>query len=83
MKLSGMVQDVVDASYDGKKGHVSCRQVQVVEIGSGAFHQVIGIQVPSDGCKFKAGDRVEVTIEAFRGEFSNIAKVQGRIEAVK
>lgn len=81
--MLAMVQDVVDASYEGKKGHVDVLGIQLVEIGRGAFSQVVLVQVPKADNKIKIGDQVEVTINGFFGVFSNMVKVNGKIVPVK
>jgi len=64
-------------------GMLTAVQVQVVEIGKGAFKQVVGVKVPKAECKVKEGDRVSVMITGFRGLFSGMVALDGVVELVE
>ena len=84
MKMLGIVQDVRDASYDGKRGHVDALQVNVVEIGPDSYAGVVGVKVPkTDKEPLTCGQQVEVIIRVIRGTFSGVVMCDGTVKALK
>jgi hypothetical protein len=87
MKLNGIVQNIIDTSYESQKskGHVDQREVHVVEIGADAYAGSIAFRMPADKVKVAIGDPCQAVITGatawaggvqFRGSVSPQPKVK-------